>query len=179
MQAWYAVHTRSRAEASVERALRGQGMNTWFPHTAAWKPRDQHSLDLVKIAYMPRYMFVELNPFNPAFYAVNKVMDGRTARVVFAPGGIPWPVPSKVMDMLMARTDPSGLIYGKMPKPKFAGKRGDWVRLSETSAYFGFLVCISDIDSTGKIIVELETFGRKVPTAIKPEDVSELIAQAL
>ena len=172
--AWYAGQTRSRAECFVERALRSNGINTWFPHTAAWKPVDSKRLDLVKTPYMPRYLFVELEQDNPAFYAVRKHSEGM-ATVVYAPGGIPWPIPVKVMDMLMARTDPSGLIYGKMPKPKFAGKRGDWVRLSETSAYFGFLVCISDIDSTGKIIVELESFGQKVRTKIKPEDVSELV----
>lgn len=174
--AWFALQTaKDVAGAKVERRLREQKFNTFFPHIASWQPKDRRLLDLIKRPYLPGYMFVELDCSNPAFYAVNNTPG--VATVVYAPGGIPWPISSKAMRILMLMTNPDGLLYAQPPAeigPEFEGKVGDYVRLSDASAYCGFMAEIAKIDLTGQITVELEAFGRVVPIRIRPQDLSEL-----
>ena len=85
------------------------------------------------------------------------------------------PVPHEAMELLTRNADPSGAILDGKPKPKFAGKPGDLVKLGDTTPYFGFLAEIEQVDPSGKITILIETLGRKVPTTIQPEDVGELI----
>jgi transcription antitermination factor NusG len=177
--AYFVVQTRKDVtEAKVERLLRQQKINTFFPHTASWAPRDKRKLDLVKTPYLPRYLFVELDLAAPAFYTVNNTPG--VATVIYAPGGIPFPIPDKVMRILKLKTNPDGLVYAMPPpqaEPAFKGQIGDYVRLSDVNAYCGFMAEISKIDASGEITVELEAFGRMVPIKIRPRDVSELYPQ--
>jgi transcription antitermination factor NusG len=178
---WYAVHTLSRCEDLAERSLKAKGYPTFFPHTPEWVGKDKYRLRLVKRPYLSRYMFVGLTAQHhvggcPNLYPINDANG--VATVVYAPGGIPFPINPVVMEELMERADPLGAIMGKPKKhPRFKGRIGDYVKLSETTAYFGFLAEVARIDDNGKLLILLETFGRKVPTLIRPEDVSEVIAK--
>jgi transcription antitermination factor NusG len=164
--------TLSRQESLADRLLRQQGYNTFFPHTAAWVAKDPRKLDLVKTAMLPRYLFVELGE-KPEFWRVNETPG--VATVVYAPGGIPWPISPKAIELLSKDCDPSGLVYGKPKGHGFLGIRGDSVRLGETTPYFGFMAEILGVDTDGRISIELNSFGRMVPVTIKPKDVSELL----
>jgi transcription antitermination factor NusG len=177
MADWYAVGTHSRKEAFAERHLRGMGFDTILPHLSCWKPRDDRKLDLVKIALLPGYLFVELDEQHPPFWAVNECPGVRS--IVYRPGGVPWPIPSKAMELITAKLDPSGLYMGKPPKiPGFDGEIGDYVSPKEGTPYFGFWYCIKSIDPDGRIGIELNTFGRMVPTRLKAKDVGQLISKA-
>jgi transcription antitermination factor NusG len=175
---WFVVMTEPRAEAAAARDLRRRGYKTLFLHTCEWVKASRTRSRLVKRPYLPGYIFVGLTPDQfeggkPLLHNASTAQG--VSALVRAPGGQPLPVPHAAMELLTWNADPSGAIHDGKPKPKFAGKKGDLVRLGDTTPYFGFLAEIEQVDPTGKITILLEAFGRKVPTSIEPEDVAELI----
>jgi transcription antitermination factor NusG len=155
---WLAVMTQPRAEAMAERHLRRQGFRTFFPHTCEWVGLNNTKARLKKRPYLPRYLFVNLKD-GQSVYDINATPG--VSATVYAPGGIAFPIPAIVMKRLMAlAVDVSGMIVlTESAKPKFPGKVGDFVRLAETSAFFGFLAEVCRIDDNGKMVVALERFG--------------------
>jgi transcription antitermination factor NusG len=154
----------------AERHLRRQGYKTYYPHTCEWVGLNKQKARLVKKAYLPRYLFTQIGS-GQSVYAVNDTPGVSTT--VFAPGGIAFPIPTIVMERLIKlAVDGSGMILvNHNAKPKFPGKIGDFVRLAETSAFFGFMAEVCRVDDNGKMVVELEKFGR---LTINHTDVGEV-----
>lgn len=75
------------------------------------------------------------------------------------------------------RTDADGALVGTKRKQRFSGEIGDKAVLEETSPYWNFICQIQPVDSGDRIVVLLNSFGRQVPTLIRPEDVKEIHTQ--
>lgn len=177
---WYVVMTEPRAESVAAHDLRRKGYQALFLHTLVTIAARRRRKKIVKRPYLPGYIFVGLTPDKFDERGTPMLHDAGTAQgvsaLVRAPGGKPLPVPHEAMDALTWNADPSGAIRDGKPKPKFTDNVGDLVRLSDTAgAYWGFLGEIQKVDPSGKITILIESFGRKVPTMIDPEDVGELI----
>ena len=174
---WFAVMTEPRLEERAEWHLRQKGYSTLYLHYTDWVKTSRGRSRLVKKPYMSRYIFCGLGPEHhvghcPNLYPVNEAIGVST--VVFAPGGVAFPIPAEAMQELMSRADRSGMIYGGKRRRRFSGAPGDKVVLAETSPYWNFMCEIHSIDSSDRIMILLESFGRKVPTLIRPEDVREI-----
>jgi transcriptional antiterminator RfaH len=172
---WYAVQTDVQSEAKAARHLRWQGYDTFFPHIAEVVERGRRSHLLLKKPLFTRYIFVGLPRGTRNFFPIAETPG--VSQMVYAPGGIPFPVPPAAMKIIWEDCDQLGLyMRGGKPKPRFPGKIGDWVKLADTTPYFGFLAEVSSVDVGGKLTVLLESFGRTVRAAIDVSDVDEVIS---
>jgi transcriptional antiterminator RfaH len=174
---WYAVQTDVQSEAKAARHLRWQGYDTFFPHTAEVVERGRKSHLLRKKPLFTRYIFVGLPKGTRNMYPI--IETPGVSQVIYAPGGIPFPIPPTAMQIIWDDCDQLGLyMRGGKPKPAFPGKIGDWVKLADTTPYFGFMAEVCSVDLSGKLHVLLETFGRAVRTIIDVSDVDEVFARA-
>jgi transcription antitermination factor NusG len=176
---WYAVMTNAQAEEEAARDIRRLGYKALYLHTCDWVegPTPQKSR-LLKRPLLSRYIFAGLSSEHysggvPILHEVSRARGVST--VVRAPGGEPFPIPLRAMEYLTENIElPSGMIWLRKPRPKFAGKVGDTIRLSEANAYQGLMAEIMSVDPRGLITIEIESFGRKVPAQIDLDDVGTL-----
>lgn len=176
---WYAVMTNARAEQVAADDMEHLGYTPLFLHVSAQQGGNKRKSWLVKRPYLPRYVFVGLEPtthFVDGVPLLHKISSARgVSSLVRAPGGDPFPISTRAMELITAKAElPGGLVHTKKPLLNFPGAPGYSVRLSDKSAYQGLIAAIMHIDPRGEIRVEIESFGRKVPTRITLEDVGQL-----
>ncbi len=173
---WFAVKTAPKREKIAAESVRRLGYRSIYLHVSEWiEGQDETKLSVKP--YLPSYIFVGLSPEHFSFGRpiTDKIRCSRgVLYVVSAEPGRPLPIPQKAMQLITASAElPSGLVHTSQPVKRFAGRPGHTVRLGG-NAYRGFRAAILDIDSNNGITVELDTFGRKVPTRITVEDVDAL-----
>lgn len=139
MPHWFACHTQAQKESLAARELRRAGFEVFYPHTTEWVGTGHKAKSrLVRRSWLSRYLFVRT--LKEHLWSVNQFPGVST--VVFAPGGEPYPVPEKAMQLLWEMTDHLGEVFiGKTVRPKPKYRVGDLIRIAdENSPLFGLYV---------------------------------------
>lgn len=163
---WYAVHTGPRMEFTADDNLRRQGFYTWMPHNRVRKRfnagRGRWKIGWVNVAYFPRYIFVALRA-GQSLYDVNET-DGVSTIVYF--GDEPLPIPHRVMDELMERANPTGIVAEIDMTARKRYKPGDRVQITK-GPFAGFIAEV-DIDKGPNTRVWIETLGKQQRLVASP-----------
>lgn len=125
---------------------------------------------------MTRYIFVEMLAGNPkhSIYNINNTIGVST--VVYC-GYEALSVPVAIINELRGRADANGEIPDESSGPRvFPGKVGDRVKFLEGSPFFGFMAEIRRIDTTGKLMIELDQMlGSQREILVNQTDVGEIV----
>lgn len=115
MEAWYAIHAKTRQERLAEEHLARQGYRIYLPLIRAPKRRRGHWREVVE-ALFPGYLFVRLD-LDTCNSAPIRSTRGVVGMVGF--GGVVPPVPGDLIDGIMAaRSDAEGVILARpLPDP--------------------------------------------------------------
>jgi transcription antitermination factor NusG len=173
---WYVVETRPREEQKAALDIGFKGYQPLLLHTTDWKGDGPELSRLVKRPWITGYIFVGIKPeqFIGGVPPLGKIAAARGVMRIVSP----LRVPMRAMQVLLENAEfPSGLVWTRKTAHHFAGRPGHSVRLSDRSPYQGFVAAITNSDLRGRVTVELELFGRKVPTHIGLEDVEQLFDQ--
>ena len=150
MEAWFACHTQAQKESLASRELRRAGFEVFWPHTTEWVGTGHKAKSrLVRRSLFSRYLFVRTR--KEELWAVNDVPG--VATVVRAPGGEPYPIPEKVMEVLLGMADHAGEVYtGKTVRAKPKYRAGDIIRITdENSPLFGLYVQAKRVLDNGTV----------------------------
>lgn len=147
---WFAIHTRAQKEELAARELRRVGFEVFWPHTTRWvNAGHKDKSRLLKRSWLSRYFFVR--SFQENLWAINQ--SPGVATVVRAPGGDPFPIPTRIIDTIIAQANDNGEIFvtkGSRKRSNF--KPGQIVRLlDEKSPLFGLYVEVEKVLDNGNI----------------------------
>ena len=149
---WYAIHALPFAEARAEVQLQRQGFRTFQPkrHKTV---RHARKTTTVEAPFFPRYLFVVLDLTRQRWRCVNSTFG--VSRLVMR-GEEPHPVPSGVVEALIAAADARGILqFGE--KLQIGGP----VRLM-AGPFAEQLAILDHLDDSGRVRVLLDILGRRV-----------------
>lgn len=158
MSSWYAVRTKPNSEFAVNRKLKADGLETFFPRNRCRSigPR-RHKVKWVEKPHFPTYLFAQAQPGQ--FDAIRKA-GGNV--VMFS--GIPTPIPKKVMSVLKAGVDDTGLI--KMSPHHHARCRfAAMSRVRFTSGPFANTLAQVILDDGGDLVHLMNALGKVIASA--------------
>jgi len=154
---WYVVHTLPFAEKRAQAQLENQQFRTFLPKRQK-TVRHARKLRTIIAPFFPRYMFVVLDLNRDRWRSVNGTFG--VSSLVMS-GELPCPVPSGIVESMLALADPEGLL-DLQPNLKI----GASVRLA--AGPFGDQIAVLDrMDDSGRIRVLLNMLGRQVPVSMK------------
>lgn len=158
MSQWRAVQVVPSLEALADRSLRRLDVETFFPRRII--RRHRRGSPKVERAYFQGYLFANLEMVYP-----HVVLNARGVLALIGAR----PIPLHVMDELMARAEPSGVITEKL-------QLGSYYRLDRPGVLGHVLVKLDCIDEHNRARVLLRLLGldRQV---ILPT--SEIIGEAI
>ncbi len=159
---WYLVRTHTGREAFAAEQLERQAFVTFLPKQPK-TVRHARRLTVKLAAYFPGYLFVQLELARQRWRSINGTLGvihlvGRGER--------PAPVPSGVVEALMAAADPRGVLQGP---PLQAGQQ---VRII-AGAFADKLAIIERLDDAGRVRVLLDIVSGRVPVTIGREMIGE------
>jgi transcriptional antiterminator RfaH len=153
---WYVVHTLPYGEKRAQTQLQNQGFRVFLPkrHKTI---RHARKLSTVVAPFFPRYLFVALNLGLHRWRSVN----GTTGVASLVMGSeLPCPVPSGIVESMLALSQPDGLL-----RVKSNLKPGAAVRLA-AGPFAEQLGVLDRLDDSGRIRVLLNILGRQVPVLL-------------
>jgi transcriptional antiterminator RfaH len=106
MTRWYVVFTRSREEERASWHLNNQGLRCFLPKFRKIRRHARKAEPVLELLF-PRYLFVNFNPAETAWRAVNGT---RGVIALLADGSEPKAVPRGVVEALQAHADSEGVI---------------------------------------------------------------------
>jgi transcription elongation factor/antiterminator RfaH len=149
---WYAVHAQQHREARAQAQLENQGFRTYLPKRLK-TVRHARKLKTVMAAYFPRYLFVALDLERHRWRSVNGTFG--VSSLVMA-GERPNPVPSGVVEAMIAATKSDGLLSLEQSL-----EVGDTIRLL-AGPFADRLGILERLDDSGRVRVLLEIMGGPV-----------------
>lgn len=153
---WYVAQTLARREIAAARQLEAQGFKTFLPQMLK-TVRHARQLRTVRTAVFPGYVFVALDVSRDRWRSVNGTIN--VSRLIMGEV-MPLPVPTGVVETLMAYREASGLCrFDRDLKP------GEMVRVI-TGPFAQILGRIAALDDKGRARVLLEIMGGAVPTTL-------------
>lgn len=166
-ESWYAVHCRPRKEDQAARALQAKGYRVFYPHTAEWVEQSKRKSRYMRVAYLPRYLFIcfEGKAGESVFDVNNTLLQAAGGgSVVHSTAGSdgykrPFPIPEDAMHSLFGVADHYGQVHIRAAKRKggLAYAVGDRVMFTDRNPLFGLMAVIEAIMENGKHIrVRLE-----------------------
>ncbi len=146
---WFVVQSQPRKELYASANLENQGFPTFTPRLRR-TVRHARRLKAVQVALFPRYLFISLDLSRDRWRSVNGTFG--VSRVV-TDGSMPAPVPSGLVEGLIAAANGDGVIAFSAPLVP-----GEQVRLLEGpfADQIGHLVALDD---AGRARVLLEILG--------------------
>jgi transcriptional antiterminator RfaH len=105
MKHWYVVHTQARAEDRALWHLENQGFDCFVPRCRKTRCHARKT-DTVLEPLFPRYLFVHFDADASRWLAINGT---RGVISLLTDGSRPVPVPSDMIEKLMAETDEQGI----------------------------------------------------------------------
>lgn len=105
MKRWYVVHTQARAEDRAQWHLQNQGFECFVPRCRKTR-RHARKTDTVLEPLFPRYLFAYFDATASRWLAIN---GSRGVIALLTDGTRPVPVPSDMIEKLMAETDEDGV----------------------------------------------------------------------
>lgn len=153
--AWYLVHSQPNAEAKAAEHLRRQGYVTYLPQLARTR-RHARKVELTKVPFFPRYLFVEVDVAAQRWRAINSTVG--VSRLV-GTGVAPQPVMPCVVDAIRSREGADGLLSPDRPSLRMLA--GDAVRVVDGAfeACRGLFLAATDAE---RVAILLDLMGRKV-----------------
>jgi transcription elongation factor/antiterminator RfaH len=153
---WYAVHTLPYAEKRARAQLENQKFRTFLPQRHK-TIRHARKLSTVVAPFFPRYLFVVLDLNLHQWRSVNGTLG--VSSLVMG-GERPCPVPSGIVESMLALSQSDGLL-----RPKINLKPGAPVRLA-SGPFAEQLGVLDRLDDSGRIRVLLNILGRQVPVLL-------------
>jgi transcription elongation factor/antiterminator RfaH len=153
---WYAVQTLQYAEKRAQAQLAQQKFRTFLPKRRK-TIRHARKLSTVTAAFFPGYLFVQLDLNRDRWRSVNGTFG--ISSLVMA-GELPCPVPSGVVETMLALADDEGLLQLNSNL-----KVGASVRMA-AGPFAEQLGVIDRLDNAGRIRVLLNILGRQVPVRL-------------
>ncbi|OCC22915.1 hypothetical protein MB02_14195 [Croceicoccus estronivorus] len=159
---WYVVETQPRAEARSQNHLERQNFLCFCPRFRTTR-RHARRVENVLAPLFPGYLFVKFDCEQDPWRAINGTRGVK--RLVGSPKGAPQPMPSEVMDALMARCDRQEVkqVLGSV-------RPGQSVRLI-AGPFADRLARIEALDSKGRLRVLLDMLGTVSPINVALSDV--------
>jgi transcriptional antiterminator RfaH len=153
---WFVVRSQPRKEALADLHLRRQGFSSYLPMIATSSTSTRASRPL-RVAFFPGYLFVQLNMAKDRWRSINGTF-GVSKLVEF--GGGPAPVPRGLVETLMSRTAPEGVLgFEDRLEP------GEDVRFVG-GAFDGLLGVLQSTDAFGRVAVLMNVMSRSVPVVV-------------
>lgn len=103
---WYAVHTRAKAERTVNLFLREAGYWTFYPQILVTTNHARSSEEIAR-AFLPRYVFVQVLP-NQDFYTIAETPG--VSCIIHGADGSPMPIEDRQMARMVAMAAPDGIV---------------------------------------------------------------------
>lgn len=160
---WYLVHAQTGREAVAQANLRRQGYHTFLPGGLR-TVRHARRMRTVEGAYFPGYLFVSLDPATQAWRPINGTLG---VIRLFAADTRPTPVPTGVVEQMIALADPSGSLASA---PVLAP--GDPVKLI-AGPFVQSLGVVQGLSGSDRVRVLLAIMSGQIAV-----DVSRLICEA-
>lgn len=159
---WYAVNSQVRRELRAQAQLENQGYRTYLPKRLK-TVRHARKLSTVPAAFFPRYLFVALDLSCCRWRNINSTFGVSSLVMV---GELPHPVPSGVVEAMIAATDAGGLLSFEH-KLKIGGR----VRLL-AGPFAEQLGTLERLDDSGRVRVLLEIMGGTIPVQMARDRVT-------
>ncbi len=153
---WYAVHTHPHREFRAQHQLENQAFEVFLPRRVK-TIRHARKLTNVTAAFFPRYLFVRLDLTKHRWRSVNGTF-GVLSLVM--QGEMPHPVPSGVVETMIACVDAAGLLS--------LGDNlavGSHVRVA-AGPFAEKLGILDRLDDSGRVRVLLEIMGGTIPVQL-------------
>jgi transcriptional antiterminator RfaH len=157
---WYVVHTLPFAEKRAQTQLENQQFRAFLPKRQK-TVRHARKLRTIIAPFFPRYMFVVLDLNRDRW---RSVMGTFGVSSMVMSGELPCPVPSGIVESMLALADEEGLLH-LQPDLKI----GASVRLA-AGPFAEQLGVLDRMDDSGRIRVLLNMLGRQVRVSIKRAD---------
>ena len=164
VDAWYALHTKSRFENVVIDGLVKKAVDVFLPKiTVKSRRRDRHKM--IRVPLFPGYVFVRTN-LDP-YRHVEILKTHGAVRLIGSSRG-PVPIADATIDSLkiMVSTDEE-IITGT----RF--KKGDRVMVI-SGPFAGVIGIFSSYRGDGRVIVNIEALGQFAAVNVNAEDVEKL-----
>jgi transcriptional antiterminator RfaH len=155
---WYLVRAITGRESFAVEQLGRQGFATFLPKQPK-TVRHARRLTVKLAAYFPGYLFVQLDLTKQRWRSVNGTLG---VAYLVGPGERPAPVPTGVVEALIAAADAQGVLEGP---PLQAGQK---VRII-AGAFADKLAIIERLDDAGRVRVLLDIVSGRVPVTIARE----------
>jgi transcription elongation factor/antiterminator RfaH len=153
---WFLVHTQPKSERKAELHLGAQGFRTHVPQIQK-TIRHARQLRTVQAPLFPRYLFLILDLGRDRWRSVYSTIGVSS---LFTCEDRPVPVPTGVVEALVARTDEAGLALFD------AGlTTGQTVRIL-SGPFADFVGTLERLDAAGRVRVLLAMMGSTVPVAL-------------
>jgi transcription elongation factor/antiterminator RfaH len=153
---WYVVQSIRGREALAKQNLQRQGVRVFLPLFSRPVVR-RHIVTPRIAAFFPGYLFVNMTPSSPMWRSVGGTLG--VSRIVRF-GDAPAPVPEGLVEHLIQRIAPSGVLgFDDDLRP------GDRVRVvgGAFDTVFGVLC---SLEASDRVVVLMELMGRKVPVQV-------------
>ena len=155
---WYLVRALTGRESFAAEQLGRQGFATFLPKQPK-TVRHARRLTVKLAAYFPGYLFVQLDLTKQRWRSVNGTLG---VAYLVGPAEQPAPVPTGVVEALVAAADAQGVLEGP---PLQAGQK---VRII-AGAFADKLAIIERLDDAGRVRVLLDIVSGRVPVTIDRE----------
>lgn len=151
---WFAVNTQPFAEARAQRNLENQGFHAFMPRRRKML-RHARKLIAVEAPLFPRYLFIAFDPRRDQWRKVNSTFG--VSRLVMS-GDAPHPVPSGVVEALIAATVDGGIVDLAAQL-----RTGNPVRVM-AGPFADQLATLEQLDASGRACILTDILGRQVRT---------------
>jgi len=153
---WYVARTLPQRELRAATQLKNQDFRAFVPRY--WKNRRHaRKVETISAPLFPRYLFVILNRSVDRWRSINGTLG---VERLLMQGGEPLPVPSGVVESLIAAADGGGNVH-------FDADLKEGQRVKVTAGVFAeFVGQLERLDDNGRVRVLLEIMGGKVRVAI-------------
>ena len=163
---WYVAYTQPHKEAAALLHLTEQGFRSFLPRHLK-NVRHARRIRTILAPVFPRYLFVILNLDRDRWLSVNGTRG--ISRLIMV-AGLPVPVPSGVVETLVASSDPAGRI--KLAPGVVKGAK---VRLV-AGPFADALGVIERLDEAGRVDLLLKIMNREVRVATTHDWLEPLVA---
>lgn len=161
MKQWYVVQTRFRGEGLAKANLQRQGFEAYLPQYLK-RRRHARRTNWVPAPLFPGYMFVRLDPETMRWRSIRSTIGVRS---LICRGDMPIPLPSGVIEDIMAREDEGGMVAlnGGL---SFA--KGDKVQIMSGAFCdrIGLFDCSTDDE---RVVILLDLLGRRTRVHLPAE----------
>jgi transcriptional antiterminator RfaH len=158
MNRWFVVRTHPHAEFKALANILRQGFDVYLPRYLK-RRRHARKTDIVQSPLFPRYLFVEMDPENTRWTALNSTIG---VSELICQNGQPAEIPADVINEIRGREDERGYVTALNQNHL---KPGDRVRITEGALAdrFGIFEAPSDDQ---RVFLLLDLLGRQVRTKL-------------